>query len=157
MNDSNKGALPNQRELIIDRQNIYLRFIEGDEEKKKVEFKAGWEYMINTFFQTEYPDPGKVEKALNYLEYELTGDKSLVNKDEVLLCSNELLTLLLGGSASGVVSRDGVEQVFDKYTDVATGEPAHMVGIDYSIEKFSVILIVRVVMYYLNFKEIKID
>lgn len=142
-----------RRKLKIDEN--HLVFIDSDTSKESI-IECGEAYIVKNFFTNHYPDNGELEKALNYIEYELTDHKELKSNNELLSTDNNLLAEVLDVQETKVVERDDVELAFDKYIDCSNGEPEHMLGIKYSLEKLTTIILVRSVMYYLGFTEIEI-
>lgn len=67
-----------------------------------------------------------------------------------------MLTEMLEVRDTTRVSHETVEEIFDRYVDCAYGEPAHVLGIEYSQEKLTTIMLVRSVMYYLYFDQIEV-
>lgn len=125
--------------------------------KEIISLKAGPAYIADSLFSSEYPNEGEMEKALNYIEYELTKHEELKNNNELLVCASPVLAETLSVVKKGLIKRDALEVVFDKYVDCAFGEPAIHLGIDYSKEKLSYLMLVRSVLYYLNFDQIEIS
>ena len=148
------GNIGGVREVIIEDEIVNFQFKDKESIVKELTLVAGFDYLIKTFFKHEFPTEGEIEKALNYVEYELTKQKELVNKEEKLCCSHSVLTELLKEFDKKEISKEEVETVFDKYVDCATGEPAHLLQIDFTLTKFSVIFIIRSIMYYLNFEKV---
>lgn len=150
----NEGKI---RTLKVASDSLDFEYISNGISQGAKSIKGGKDYILSTFFTSEYPTEKDITKALNYLEYELTTDKKLVNDNETLKCENPILKALLQGAGKSTIDRAYVEEVFNKYVDCSTGEPAHMLGIEFTKEKLAVIVVVRVVMYYLSFNDITIE
>lgn len=151
---------PNQgqiRTLKVATDSLDFEYISNGMLQDTKSIKGGKEYILSTYFMDEYPTEKDITKALNYIEYELTADKTLMNNNETLKCENPILKELLKEAGKTTVDRNYVEEVFNKYVDCSTGEPAHLLGIEFTKEKLAVIVVVRVVMYYLGFNEISIE
>lgn len=143
-------------ETRLEKENLSLRFLNEGSVLHDITLKAGHEFISKTFFTSEYPTESEIEKALNHIEYEITAHKALKNDKDVLVCANKTLAEILNVSVSSIVTRETVEEAFDKYIDCAYGEPAFLLQIDYSVEKLSIIMLVRSIMYYLGFDKIQI-
>ncbi|WP_282035813.1 hypothetical protein [Saccharicrinis aurantiacus] len=143
------------REVKIENNTLQFLFrgaIEND-----ISCNTGSAYVTNTYFSSEYPNSAEIERALENIEIEFSKHKELRNNNETLICNNSVLAEMLSVEEETVISRNILEEVFNKYIDCACGEPAHILGIDYSVEKLSLIILVRTIMYYLGFNEITVS
>lgn len=144
------------RKITLENEQLQFTFMNSGPSEEVVTLKAGPAYVASTFFSNEYPNDSEMEKALDYIEGEFTEHKELKNNNEQLVCSDLLLAEILENSEKRKVSRETVEEVFDRYVDCAYGEPARVLGIEYSLEKLTKIMLVRSVMYYLDFDQIEV-
>jgi len=144
------------RKIKLEKDNLHFQFISNGVLQNEVTLKAGFEYITKTYFLHDIPTVPEVELASNYFEYDLTDQKIVVNNNELLTCSNEILTDLLGVKSKIIFTRDQIEEFFNKYTDYVEGEPMHALQIEFTKEKLSVILLIRHIMYYLNFTQIEV-
>ena len=145
------------REIKLENESLQFLFINNQSSAKQVSCATGTNYITTKFFASEYPNDRDMEKALNDIEDKFTEHKELKNNNETLICQNIVLAEMLGVKEKTTVSKEIVEEVFNKYVDCAFGEPASILGIDYSAKKLALILLVRTTMYYLGFNEITIS
>ncbi len=144
------------REIILESHCLRFLFQEGDTTTKEVELKAGLDQLQRTFFHSKEPTEQEVENAINHIEEELTKTHGIANNNERLTCHLRIASELLTNGDQGVVSREQVEEIFNRYADYITGEPASILNIHFDQEQFVALLLIREVMYHLNFHEIEL-
>ena len=88
--------MENIREIKLEQDTLQFLFLNADTSKAEVTLQAGPNFIMDKYFSSEYPNEGEMEKALNYIEYELTKHKELNNNNENLVCKNALLSEMFG-------------------------------------------------------------
>lgn len=145
------------RRLELTDDQLQFSFINDGSEEHVTAIQAGTGYLPAAFFTSEYPNDREMERALEHIEDQLTVVKGLRNHREHLVCKNSVLAEMLYIKESQKVDRNTIEMFFDKYVNCAYGESAKLLGIDYSQERLTVIMLVRSVMYYLDFDQLEIS
>lgn len=155
--DMETTTIKKTREVSLENDELVFTFLENDIQLEVVTLQAGPNYISDSIFSGEYPTEGEIEKALNHIEYAFTKNKKkLKNSGEVLICKILGFAEILGIDKSQTVTREAVDEVFDKYIDCAYGEPEGTLGIYYTVTKLSTLIIIRSVLFYLGFESIEI-
>lgn len=145
------------REISLENDTLDFTFLENDIKLEAISLQAGPSYISDSIFSGEYPTEGEIEKALNHIEYAFTSHKKeLKNNGETLQCKSSVLAEILNIDEKEAVTREVVDEAFDRYIDCAYGEPEAILGIYYTVSKLATLMIIRSVMFYLGFESIEI-
>ncbi len=145
------------REISLKNDTLDFTFFENDIKLETITLQSGPSYISDSIFCGEYPKEGEIEKALNHIEYAFTSQKkALKNSGEVLVCKSSVLAEIMTIDEKEIVSREVVDEAFDRYIDCAYGEPEAILGIYYTVSKLATLMIIRSAMFYLGFESIEI-
>lgn len=144
------------RELKLGKEHLTFILTDENGEREEISVHTGYKYLINTFVKGDIPSEAEVERASNYFEDEIMKDKKLVNHNEALIINSDEIADIFGIKETKTVTKAEFEFEFNKYADFVEGEPEHILGIEFTLEKFVQLYIVRDILYYLKFSEIVI-
>lgn len=144
-------------EIKLDKDLIHFQFSNEDSATHEITLNAGYDYICKTYFKHRLPTEPEVENAINYIEGELTSNKELANHNGTLFCNNDLLAQILNVKGKNIIKRDELEKTFNLYADCVTGKPANILQIDFTTEKLAVILLIREIMYHLDFQRVGVS
>ena len=80
----------------------------------------------------------------------------MINDNESFICDHKLLPEIFGKKPGDVILFSEIEEVNLDYFDYIAGVPASVLHLDFSKEKFTIVLILRAIMHVLKFKQMQI-
>jgi exopolyphosphatase/pppGpp-phosphohydrolase len=122
----------------------------------------GSEQVATNFFKHNPPTPGEVENAIQTVEDEVMSLSKLLPTNSYLYTSdNTIRTISMQKSTSFdevevTLTRPEMEQIFGRLAAIISGRPASSDSLPTEITFASTLLILREIMFHLNFTYIKI-
>ena len=146
----------NVREIKLCAESLQFVFYENKNQTNQIVLNAGSKYICERFFKGDLPQDDEVEISIYYVEELVLENKELKNNNEWFKFNHTLLAEIFGKNIGETISFDEVEEVNHKYFDVIAGVPESVIRIDFSKEKFTVLMILRAIMHVLKIKQIEI-
>lgn len=144
------------RELKIEEDLLRFRFLEDGKLKNEIAIQAGSDYVSKGYFKGDVPQDDEVEISIYYVEETALNIKALMNDNEHFVVDHHLVSEIFGKKPGDVISFSEIEAVNLDYFDYIAGVPASVIHLDYSKEKFTIVLILRAIMHVLKFKQVEI-
>ena len=144
------------RELKIEDNFLDFRFLENGILKNEISIQAGADYVCKGYFKGDIPKDDEVEISIYYVEETALSNKALMNNNESLVIDHELVPEIFGKKPGEVISFSEIESVNLDFFDYIAGVPASVIHLDFSKEKFTIVLIMRAIMHVLKFKQVEI-
>ncbi|PKQ61983.1 hypothetical protein BZG02_13670 [Labilibaculum filiforme] len=144
------------RLLQIEEDLLRFSFFDEGKLKNEITIQAGSDYVCKQYFKGDVPKDDEVEISIYYVEETALSNKALMNEKESLVCNHKLLPEIFGKKLGDVISFAEIEAVNLDYFDYIAGVPASVLHLDFSKEKFTIVLILRAIMHVLKFKDIQI-
>lgn len=144
------------REIILKPDSLNFKFLENGKQKNKISINVGSDYLCKRFFKGDIPKDDEVEISIYYIEETALSKKALMNDNEWFVCNHKLLPEIFHKNIGDIISFKDVEKINHKYFDYIAGVPDAVLHIDYSKEKFVIILILRAIMHVLKFNQVEI-
>ncbi|PXY02324.1 hypothetical protein DF185_06660 [Marinifilum breve] len=143
-------------EIILEEEALRFCFLDNDKQKKEVAVNAGRKYVSERFFKGDVPKDDEVEISIYHVEESVIGNEELLNRGEHFVFKQKLLPDIFDKKVGETISFDEVEKVNHKFFDVIAGVPESVIQIDFSKEKFTVLMILRAIMHVLKIRQIEI-
>ncbi|GET23321.1 hypothetical protein [Prolixibacter denitrificans] len=144
------------RLLAIEKEILRFQFLVNHSLQKEITLEAGYQTIANRFFQQDIPTEAETEYAINYIEDELMSSKDLLNRNEILISSDEHMAEVFRKNdfAQSRYSRREVESLFSQYASIITGRPSSLNRQSVTREDFATILLLREITHHLGFEAI---
>lgn len=147
--------------LLLEPRRLFLASGRGPEPTLCFELELGAEPLLAQFFRHQPPTPGEMENAIMQVEDQLAHARQLAGEAGVLYGRGPLLLDVaraagLNGDLPLHLTRDAVEQTFERLAMVSLGRPAGSDGLPQSAEFAAVLLILREVLHHLQFEAIQL-
>lgn len=146
----------NVRMIILEDESLRFSFLKDGKQKKDFAVNAGCKYVCKRFFKGDMPQDDEVEISIYHVEELVMGNEELMNHNEWFVFNHKLLPEIFAKNIGEIVSFDEVEEVNHKFFDVIAGVPQSVIQIDFSKEKFTVLMILRAIMHVLKIKQVEI-
>lgn len=113
------------------------------------------------FFHHDPPTPGEVENAIVAVEDEMARARTIITGGSALFTADDAIrkiALIAGVSNQSelILTRDAMEQTFERLTAVMLGRPASREGIPTNVTFAATLLILREFMHHLQFLSITV-
>ena len=144
------------RRLKIEEDTLCFSFLEKGKLKKEITIPAGADYVCKQYFKGDVPKDDEVEISIYYVEETALKNKALMNDGESLVVEHKLVSEIFGKKSGDVILFSEIEEVNLDYFDYIAGVPASVLHLDFSKEKFTIVLILRAIMHVLKFKQMQI-
>lgn len=144
------------RVLKIEEDTLRFSFLEKGKLKKEIKIPAGSDYVCKRYFKGDVPQDDEVEISIYYVEEMALSHKTLMNESESLVCDHMLLPEIFGKKPGEMILFSEIEEVNLDYFDYIAGVPASVLHLEFSKEKFTIVLILRAIMHVLKFKQMQI-
>ncbi|NOU60156.1 hypothetical protein [Marinifilum caeruleilacunae] len=142
-------------EIKLEEDQLIFDFQNGGK-KERLSLGAGYKYVCDRFFKGDLPKDDEVEISIYYVEELVMGKECLLQHDQKVLFYHSLLKDIFDKKTGEIVSFGEVEEVNHKFFDVIAGVPASVIQIDFTKEKFTVLMILRAIMHVLKIKKVEI-
>lgn len=145
----------NIRLLEITNKDVIFYLFEENLLKNEISLPIGYEQIASQYFKHNIPTVAEVDYAINVIEDELMSNKSLINNNETLICSDKILIDILTKNIElkNIFTRQEIEDLFSKYANVSMGEPLSRYYLDINPNNYAAMLILREIMHHLNYNE----
>jgi hypothetical protein len=155
LGDENPGDI---RVLCIEKEALRFQYVNENGLTNEIVLKAGYASISSRFYKHEIPTESEIEYAINFIEDELMSTRELLNRDEKLVCFDNILVELLqkNKAMKEQYTTGDIEAIFSRYANLSMGEPLSRNGLQPTTDDFAVILVLREVMHHLKFKQIRI-
>ncbi|GET26090.1 hypothetical protein [Prolixibacter sp. NT017] len=144
------------RLLSIEKEVLRFQSLSNHSLEKEITLEAGYQTIAGRFFRQDIPTEAETEYAINYIEDTLMSSKDLLNRNEVLVSSDEDLAEVFrkNGFTQSTFSRREVENLFTQYAYVVIGRPSSIQRSSVTREDFATILLLREITHHLGFEVI---
>jgi exopolyphosphatase/pppGpp-phosphohydrolase len=125
------------------------------EAHRTVTLQVGTQALAETVLRHDPPTPAELEHAIDVVEDALSGLHLAPTDGECLVTADALLLALPGlGAHGGSLTRDAVEQLFQRLASRALGMPMSASELPPGRETAAALLILRECMHHLGFDRV---
>lgn len=148
--------------LLLEPRRLSLASGRDPEPALCFELAIGSDQLAAEYFRHQPPTPGEMENAIMLVEDQLAHARQLAGEGGVLYGTGPQLLAVaraagLNGDLPLQLTRDAVEQTFERLAMVSLGRPAGSEGLPQSAEFAAVLLILREVLHHLQFEAIQLN
>lgn len=132
--------------------SLQLHILENDVIIREAVLDTSVAGVARDCFNDDIPADRDVELAIYQVEQAIMVVQDIIGPQPTdLYCDDPLMPVTFNEIADGVVSADDLELLNYRYADYIAGVPERQLGIEFSAQKFSLILILREMAHHLNF------
>jgi hypothetical protein len=146
------------RILQMNEDSLRFVFMQHAKQTDELILELGFKKISQTYFKHTIPTVDEIEYAINFIEDELMRYKKLSSKDEVLVCTDRVLTDIISKTTGykANFTREEIETLFSRYASVSMGEPLSRSALNINADDYALVLILREIMHHLNFTGISL-
>lgn len=154
-----KNDYPKKTSLLhISEEFLTFQYRKDGTVRKEIRLHAGYKRIAHSYFKRSIPTEAETERAINYIEDTLEGNKELLEPNKTLLTHDQKLIKIFRKNEflEDVHSRQSVENLFSTYAKVIMGGYSSLQRSDFTNEDFATVLVLREIMHHLKYDFLQI-